>query len=135
MIEHYLITSSRNVGRHKLRSFITIAGMMLARTCAIFSAERRSKRTAIREAFSAQIRDIFRRRLWQFSVPAHVAIAWLFTWHHVSGRPEGFADRTSPASFTFFAAGLITVVVTSVTIIAHTLRVTRTNPIRALRYE
>jgi putative ABC transport system permease protein len=36
MFRHYLITAARNIGRHKLYSFINIAGLALGLACAIF---------------------------------------------------------------------------------------------------
>ena len=36
MLRSYLVTAIRNIGRHKLYSFINIAGLTLALTCAVF---------------------------------------------------------------------------------------------------
>ena len=36
MFQNYLTTALRNAGRHKLYTFINIAGLTVALTCAIF---------------------------------------------------------------------------------------------------
>src|ERR1700761_6810971 len=36
MFQHYLITALRNFSRHKIYSFINIAGLTIGLTCAIF---------------------------------------------------------------------------------------------------
>jgi len=75
--------------------------------------------------------------LWQFSIPVLIAnaIAWPVAWYYLHGWLQNFAYRVSLNPLYFAAIGLAALVIAWVTILGHALRVSRANPIHALRYE
>jgi len=63
------------------------------------------------------------------------AIAWPIAWYYLRGWLQGFADHIALNPAYFVGAGLGALVIAWATILTHALRVARTNPIHALRYE
>jgi len=104
---------------------------------AAFTAERRTKEIGIRKAFGARNRDIVRLLLWQFSIPVLIAnlIAWPVAWYWLHDWLQGFAYRITLSPLYFAAAGLAALLIAWITVLSHALRVSRANPIHALRYE
>lgn len=104
---------------------------------AAFTAGRRTREIGIRKVFGARTLDLMRMLLWQFSLPIVLAngIAWPLAWYALHVWLQGFADRISLNPFYFLTAGLAALAIAWTTILGHTLRVARANPIRALRYE
>ena len=104
---------------------------------AAFTAERRTKEIGIRKVLGARTRDIVRLLVWQFSRPVLIAniIAWPIAWWVMRDWLNGFDTRIALTPVPFVAAGLAALVVALATIASHALRVARTNPIHALRYE
>lgn len=104
---------------------------------AAFTAERRTKEIGIRKVFGARTRDVVRLLLWQFSVPVLIAnaIAWPIAYYYLHHWLEGYAYRISLNPLYFLTAGTAALVIAWITIFAHALRVGRSSPIRALRYE
>ena len=86
---------------------------------------------------AARTRDVAFLLLWQFSIPVLIAnlIAWPTAWYYLHGWLEGFAYRITLNPLYFAAAGLAALLIAWVTVLSHTLRVARANPIHALRYE
>jgi len=104
---------------------------------AAFTAGRRTREIGIRKVFGARVRDVLGLLWWQFSAPVLLAnlIAWPAAWYYLHGWLQGFVYRVSLSPLYFFVAGFGALLIAWVTILAHALRVARTNPIHALRYE
>jgi putative ABC transport system permease protein len=104
---------------------------------AAFTAGRRTKEIGIRKVFGARDRDVVLLMLWQFSIPVVIAnlIAWPIAWYYLQNWLEGFAYRIALNPLYFAGAGLVALVIAWATILGHALRIARSNPIRALRYE
>jgi putative ABC transport system permease protein len=104
---------------------------------AAFVVERRTKEIGIRKVMGARTGDIVRLLLWQFSIPVLLAniIAWPVAWHYLERWLAGYAYRIELSPLYFIAAGLLALVIAWLTVIGHALRVARSNPVNALRYE
>jgi putative ABC transport system permease protein len=104
---------------------------------AAFTAERRTKEIGIRKVLGARTPDIVRLLVWQFSQPVLIAnlIAWPVAWWAMRSWLNGFDARIALTPVPFLAAGAIAMVIAVLTIGGHSLRIARTSPIRALRYE
>jgi putative ABC transport system permease protein len=104
---------------------------------AAFTAERRTKEIGIRKTFGARTRDIVWLLLWQFSRPVLIAnvVAWPIAWFYLHRWLESYAYRISLNPLYFAAAGCVALAIAWVTVFAHALRVARSNPVHALRYE
>jgi putative ABC transport system permease protein len=104
---------------------------------AAFTAERRTKEIGIRKVFGARVRDIVRLLAWQFSKPVIVAnlIAWPVAWWVMRDWLNGFDARIALTPGPFLLAGFMALVIAIGTIAGHAVKVARTNPIHALRYE
>jgi putative ABC transport system permease protein len=104
---------------------------------AAFTAERRTKEIGIRKVLGARSRDIVRLLVWQFSKPVIVAnlIAWPIAWWVMRDWLNGFDARIPLGPTPFLLAALLALAIAVGTIAGHALRVARSNPIHALRYE
>ena len=104
---------------------------------AAFTAERRTKEIGIRKVFGARSRDIVRLLAWQFAKPVIIAnlIAWPVAWWLMRDWLNTFDSRIDLGPGPFLLAGLLALVIALGTIAGHALKVSRSNPIHALRYE
>ncbi|HEY4114794.1 MAG TPA: ABC transporter permease [Rhizomicrobium sp.] len=104
---------------------------------AAFTAERRTKEIGIRKTFGARTRDIVWLLLWQFSIPVLIAnvVAWPIAWFYLHRWLESYAYRITLNPLYFGLAGVTALAIAWVTVFAHALRVARSNPVHALRYE
>jgi putative ABC transport system permease protein len=104
---------------------------------AAFTAERRTKEIGIRKVFGARSSDIVRLLAWQFSKPVILAnlIAWPVAWWVMRDWLNSFDARIDLGPSPFLLAGFIALAIAIGTVSGHALRVSRTNPIHALRYE
>jgi putative ABC transport system permease protein len=104
---------------------------------AAFTAERRTKEIGIRKVFGAKVRDIVRLLAWQFSKPVILAnlVAWPVAWWVMRDWLNTFDSRIALTPTPFVLAGAIALAIAIGTISGHAVRVARTNPIHALRYE
>jgi putative ABC transport system permease protein len=104
---------------------------------AAFTAERRTKEIGIRKVLGARTRDIVRLLAWQFSKPVIVAnlIAWPVAWYVMRDWLNSFDTRIDLGPTPFLVAGLVALAIAIGTIAGHAVKVARTNPIHALRYE
>ena len=85
----------------------------------------------------ARTQDIVKLLVWQFSKPVVIAnlIAWPVAWWLMRDWLNGFDDRIGLTPTPFVIAGLIAFAIAIGTVAGHALRVARTNPVHALRYE
>ncbi len=104
---------------------------------AAFTTERRTREIGIRKVLGASTRQIVRLLVWQFSRPVLIAnlIAWPIAWWVMRDWLNGFDARIALTPVPFVGAGLLALAIAVGTIAAHSIRVARTNPIHALRYE
>ena len=104
---------------------------------AAFTAERRTREIGIRKVFGARSRDIVHLLAWQFSKPVIIAnlIAWPVAWWVMRDWLNTFDARIDLGLTPFLIAGLLALVIAVGTVSGHALRISRTNPIHALRYE
>jgi putative ABC transport system permease protein len=104
---------------------------------AAFTAERRTKEIGIRKVFGATVKDIVQLLAWQFSKPVILAniIAWPIAWWVMRDWLNSFDSRIALTPEPFVLAGLIALMIAVGTIAGHAIKVARTNPIHALRYE
>ena len=132
---------SADKGRGQL--FALFAGLAIIIGClglyalAAFAAERRTKEIGIRKVLGARTRDIVRLLIWQFLRPVVIAnlIAWPVAWWVMRDWLNGFNDRIDLDPSWFVAAGLLALAIAAATVAGHAVRVSRANPINALRYE
>ena len=104
---------------------------------AALSVERRTLEIGVRKVFGARTRDIVGLLLWQFSIPVLLAnaIAWPIAWYYLQHWLEGYAYRISLNPLYFIGCGLAALLIAWATVIGHAVRVARSNPVHALRYE
>jgi putative ABC transport system permease protein len=104
---------------------------------AAFTAERRTREIGIRKVLGARTRDIVRLLVWQFTRPVLVAnlIAWPVAWWAMRDWLNGFDSRIGLGPTPFVAASLLAFAIAMATVAGHAIRVARTNPVHALRYE
>ena len=104
---------------------------------AAFTAERRTKEIGIRKVLGARSRDIVRLLAWQFSKPVIIAnlIAWPIAWWVMRDWLNSFDSRMALGPTPFVLAGGLALLIALGTIASHALKVARSNPINALRYE
>ncbi|MBT5185592.1 MAG: FtsX-like permease family protein [Kordiimonadaceae bacterium] len=106
---------------------------------ASFTAERRTKEIGIRKVMGANVFDIVKLLIWQFSKPVIIAnlIAWPLSFYVMSHWLEGFVYRIESIAILWFCllAGAVALLIAWTTVASNAISVARTNPIKALRYE
>ena len=104
---------------------------------AAFTAERRTKEIGIRKVLGARTRDIVRLLVWQFSRPVIIAniIAWPIAWWLMRDWLNGFDQRIALTPLPFLVAAAVALGIAIATVVGHAVKVARSNPIHALRYE
>ena len=104
---------------------------------AAFVTARRTKEIGIRKVFGASTRKILQLLVWQFSRPVILAniIAWPAAWWLMRSWLNGFDERIALGPSPFVMASAIALGIAVATVVGHTLKVARANPIHALRYE
>lgn len=104
---------------------------------AAFTAERRTKEIGIRKVLGASTGRIVRLLVWQFSRPVLIAniIAWPVAWWVMRDWLNSFDARIALTPVPFVLAGVLAIAIAIGTIAAHSIRVARTSPVKALRYE
>lgn len=104
---------------------------------AVFTAERRTKEIGIRKVSGARTGEIVMLMLWRISVPVLVAnlIAWPIAYGYLRHWLDGYAYRIALNPLYFLAAGGVALLIAWTTVYGNTLRLARTRPVNALRYE
>lgn len=106
---------------------------------ASFTAQRRTKEIGIRKVMGASVIDIVKLLVWQFSKPVLIAnlIAWPLSYYIMTLWLEGFVYRIESFMIIGFClmAGISALLIAWGTVAGNSIRVARTNPIKALRYE
>ncbi len=104
---------------------------------AAFMATQRTKEIGVRKVLGASATQIARLLVWQFSTPVLWAllIALPGAYFATQGYLNFFADRIESPIPILIVSGLIAVLLAWVTIAGHAIKIARSNPILALRYE
>ena len=102
-----------------------------------FTVERRTREISMRKVMGASVSNIVGLLVWQFSKPVLIAnlIAWPVAFYFMRDWLDGFAFTIELGPRYFVGAGLAALFVAWVTTAGHALRVARSSPIEALRYE
>ena len=104
---------------------------------AAFMATQRTKEIGVRKVLGASSIQIARLLVWQFSTPVLWALLFALPGAYFAsqGYLNFFADRIDSPIPILLVAGLVAVLLAWGTIAGHAIRIARSNPIRALRYE
>jgi putative ABC transport system permease protein len=119
----------------------TLVALMLALIglfgLAAFMAAQRTKEIGVRKVLGASSLQIARLLVWQFSKPVMWAliVALPGAFFASSAYLGFFADRIDPPIGILAVAGIIAVLFAWGTVAIHAVRISRANPILALRYE
>lgn len=104
---------------------------------AAFTAERRTKEIAIRKVHGAEVWDVVKMLLTQFSKPVLLSnlIAWPIAWFAMSDYLEGFVYRIELSPAYFIGTGLIALMIAWATTSFHAVKTARMRPAIVLRGE
>ncbi len=104
---------------------------------AAFMVEQRTKEIGIRKVMGANLAQLIRLLIWQFSKPVMWAslIALPAAYFASNTYLDFFADRLPLPGVFIAIAGLLGVLISWVIVSIHAMRIAKTNPIHALRYE
>ncbi len=94
-------------------------------------------RRGVRKVLGANSLQIVRLLVWQFSKPVMFALLIALPAAYFASRVylDFFAERIETPVGILLVAGLIAVLLAWITVAVHAVRVSRANPILALRYE
>jgi putative ABC transport system permease protein len=106
---------------------------------AAFTVDRRVKEIGMRKVMGAKVKDIVRLLGWQFLKPVLIAniIAWPVAIFTMQRWLERFPYRFNPLFMIpiCLGSGFIALVIAWFTVAGNTIRVAKSKPIKALRYE
>jgi putative ABC transport system permease protein len=119
-------------------AFIALALAMIGLFgLAAFMATQRTKEIGVRKVLGASSTQIARLLVWQFSKPVAwaLAVALPAAWFSSNVYLNYFADRIGSPIVILLVAGMIAVGLAWATVAGHAIRIARSNPVLALRYE
>jgi putative ABC transport system permease protein len=104
---------------------------------AAFMAAQRTKEIGMRKVLGASTSQIARLLVWQFSMPVlwALAIALPAAYFASTQYLNFFAERIESPVLVLIVAGALAVTLAWSTVAGHAIRIARSNPIMALRYE
>ena len=104
---------------------------------AAFMVQGRTKEIGIRKVMGANVVQIIRLLIWQFSKPVLWALLVATPLAYVGSGIylDFFADRLTMPAGIIFAAGVLAVVFAWAIVAIHAVGIARAKPINALRYE
>lgn len=120
---------------------LSFTGLILFITClglaglAVFTAQRRNRELAIRKVLGAEVYQLVWLLTREFSILVLIAnlIAWPIAYWLMSRWLESFVERISLNLSVFIAAGLITLLLSWLTVSAISLRASSVRPSQALQ--
>jgi putative ABC transport system permease protein len=100
-------------------------------------AAQRTKEIGVRKVLGASSTQIARLLVWQFSKPVAwaLAIALPAAYFGANIYLNFFAERIESPIFILLVSGLAAVLLAWSTVAGHAIRIARSNPVLALRYE
>jgi putative ABC transport system permease protein len=100
-------------------------------------AAQRTKEIGMRKVLGASTSQIARLLVWQFSTPVLWALAVALPAAYFASTTylNFFAERIESPILILVVAGALAVTLAWSTVAAHAIRIARSNPIQALRYE
>jgi putative ABC transport system permease protein len=104
---------------------------------AAFMATQRTREIGVRKVLGANSFQIARLLVWQFSRPVMWALLAALPAAFLASKAylEFFADRIDTQIFILLTSGIIAVLLAWGTVAGHAIRISRSSPIIALRYE
>jgi len=104
---------------------------------AAFMAAQRTKEIGMRKVLGASTAQIARLLVWQFSTPVLWALAVALPAAYFASTQylNFFAERIESPVLILIIAGALAAMLAWSTVAGHAIRIARSNPIRALRYE
>jgi putative ABC transport system permease protein len=104
---------------------------------AAFMAQSRTKEIGIRKVMGANIQQIVRLLIWQFSRPVMWSLLFALPLAYFASDTylNFFADRISAPAGIVAGAGILAIAFAWSIVAIHAVRIARANPIHALRYE
>ncbi len=104
---------------------------------AAFMAAQRTREIGIRKVLGANSLQVARLLVWQFSKPVLWALVIALPLAYMASKNylNFFADRIDAEVVILLASGLIAVLLAWGTVAGHAIRISRSSPILALRYE